>query len=77
MPNWVDTSGLEHGFLTIRWTYAEQPPEADWPTLEVKQVAFDDIADSLPSSTRSATAEERADHILMRHRHVQRRYRQY
>jgi len=77
VPNWVDTSGLDHGFLTIRWTYPTPPPEADWPTLNVRKIAFGDIADAFPGNTRRVDARERADNILMRHRHVQRRYRQY
>ena len=77
VANWVDTTGLDHGYLTIRWTYNEQPPREDWPTLQVRKVALGEVVDSLPASTRRATASERADNILMRHRHVQRRYRQY
>ena len=77
VPNWVDTTGLDHGFLTIRWTYPEQPPRESWPTLEVKTVRFGEIRDHLPSDTRRVTQEERAEHLRVRHRHVQRRYRQY
>ena len=77
VPNWVDTTGLDHGFLTIRWTYAEQPPRERWPALEVKTVRFGEIRDHLPSDTRRVTQEERAEHLRVRHRHVQRRYRQY
>jgi hypothetical protein len=77
VANWVDTTGLEHGFLTIRWTYAEQPPREEWPTLQVEKVAFAEIPDHLPASTRQVAGEERAASILVRHRHVQRRYRQY
>ena len=77
VPNWIDTTGLDHGFLTIRWTYPEPPPPEDWPTLRVRKIAFGDIAGAFPAYTRQVNARERADHILVRHRHVQRRYRQY
>jgi len=77
VPNWVDTSGLDHGFLTIRWTYTSQPPEENWPTLRVRQVRLDQVRDCLPAGTRQVSAQERAHNILIRHRHVQRRYRQY
>lgn len=77
VPNWVDTTGLDHGFLTIRWTYSSPPPEEDWPTLQVQKIAFDDIAGAFPPNTRSVDVQERAQAILARHRHVQRRYRQY
>jgi hypothetical protein len=77
VPNWIDTTGLAHGFLTVRYTYEKQPPKEQWPTLNVKKVAFDDVRGHLPADTGAVTARERSDAILMRHRHVQRRYRQY
>lgn len=77
MPNWVDTTGLDHGYLTVRWTYPSPPPEAEWPTLKVRKVAFDQVRQAFPADTRMVDGQERANHILMRHRHVQRRYRQY
>lgn len=77
VPNWVDTTGLEHGYLTMRWTYSTPPPKEEWPTLKVRKVAFDAISDAIPKSTRPVGRGERAQNILMRHRHVQRRYRQY
>jgi hypothetical protein len=77
MPNWVDTTGLDHGYLTIRWSYSTPPPKEDWPTLKVRKVAFDSIGDALPDGIRQVNTGERAENILMRQRHVQRRYRQY
>ena len=77
VPNWVDTTGLAHGFLTVRYTYEKQPPKEQWPTLRVEKVAFADILKHLPADTRPLTREAREQAILMRHRHVQRRYRQY
>ncbi|MGH0035398.1 MAG: hypothetical protein ACQGVK_10270 [Myxococcota bacterium] len=77
VPNWVDTTGLAHGFLTVRYTYAEPPPRERWPTLRVQKVAFDEIRAHLPAETGSATPADREQAIAMRHRHVQRRYRQY
>ena len=74
--NWVDTTGLGHGFLTVRYTYQRQPPKEDWPTLSVEKVALADVRDRLPSETRSVTQADRESAILLRHRHVQRRYRQ-
>lgn len=77
VPNWLDTTGLTHGFLTVRYTYEKQPPKEKWPTLNVKKVAFDEVRRHLPADTATVTAQARSDAILMRHRHVQRRYRQY
>ena len=77
VPNWLDTSGLGEGFLTVRYTYAKQPPPEQWPTLRVEKVPFSKLRDHLPADTGSVTPEEREAAIRMRHRHVQRRYRQY
>ena len=77
VPNWVDTTGLDHGYLTIRWTYPTPPPKEDWPTLEVRKVLLEEVNDCFPPGTRRVDAGERAANILTRHRHVQRRYRQY
>ncbi len=77
VPNWIDTTGLTHGFLTVRYTYRVQPPKEQWPTLKVTKVNFETIRGSLPEDTGVVTPEERRAAILMRHRHVQRRYRQY
>ncbi|MAT91151.1 MAG: hypothetical protein CME59_00970 [Halioglobus sp.] len=77
VPNWVDTTGLDHGYLTIRWTYPTPPPKENWPTLDVRKVALDEVRQCFPAQTRQVSVEERAAGILVRHRHVQRRYRQY
>jgi hypothetical protein len=77
VPNWVDTTGLPHGYLTIRWTYDAQPPKEQWPTLAVKKTCFDEVRGCFPADVRDVTSAERAADILVRHRHVQRRYRQY
>ncbi len=77
VQNWLDTTGLEHGFLTVRYSYREKPEKAQWPTLNVKKVAFSEIRENLPVSTRDFSPAEREAAILMRHQHVQRRYRQY
>ncbi len=75
--NWVDTTGQPHGYLTIRWTYPQQPPREQWPTLSVKQVAVEQLAEYFPASAPRATPEERVAQRAIRLRHVQRRYRQY
>lgn len=77
VANWLDTTGIEHGFLTIRYTYTQQPPKEKWPTLAVKKVAFSEVVANLPSDTQHLTQAQRDARRLIRHRHVQRRYRQY
>lgn len=75
--NWVDTTGLDHGYLTIRWSYHTPPPKEAWPTLKVRKISFDQIGDAVPPGSAICGEEQRAADILKRHRHVQRRYRQY
>ena len=76
VANWVSTTGIPHGYTSMRWTYPEPPPKEQWPTLSCKKVAFSEIENALPHA-RKVTEDERAAQRLIRHRHVQRRYRQY
>lgn len=75
IPNWLDTTGLREGYMTIRWTYPQ--PTDRLPTVTVRKVRFDEIADHLPASTRRMSPEERREQVRIRQEHVQRRYRQY
>lgn len=75
VPNWLDTTGLPEGFVTFRWTY-QMPPE-EMPVVSTTKVASAEIRQHLPAATRTVTAEERAEQVRLRQRHVQRRYRQY
>ncbi|WP_101757218.1 hypothetical protein [Oceanicoccus sp. KOV_DT_Chl] len=76
VANWIDTTGLPHGYMSMRWTYTEQPVKELWPSLTVKKISFDEITEHFPHAGKVA-AEQRAATMLMRHKHVQRRYRQY
>lgn len=75
VPNWVDTTGHREGFMTPRWTYSETPAPEDWPTITATKVPFSDIRKHLPSDTGVVSPEQRREQILIRQRHVQRRYR--
>jgi hypothetical protein len=75
VPNWLDTTGLPRGFLSLRWTYPEKP--ALLPSVTVTRVRLDEIRAHLPPQTRSVTPEERREAIRVRQEHVARRYRQY
>lgn len=75
--NWLDTTGLKHGYLTVRYTYSEKPPKELWPTLKVQKVNVAELTSVLPAATAAADQATRESNILMRQRHVQRRYRQY
>jgi hypothetical protein len=75
VPNWLDTTGLPAGFMSLRWTYSEPP--AELPTPRVEKVPFDAIRSRLPPGVRSVSEAERREAIRIRQAHVQRRYRQY
>jgi hypothetical protein len=75
--NWLDTTGLEHGFVTFRASYAQPPEQALWPRVEARRVDLEELNDCLPDDAPRRGPKEREQDILMRHRHVQRRYRQY
>ncbi len=75
VPNWLDTSGLQRGFLSFRWTYLQEPDRL--PETTVRTMPLGELRDHLPASTRVVDAGERAAQIAVRQAHVQRRYRQY
>ena len=75
VPNWLDTTGITRGFLSLRWTYSEEP--ATLPEHTVRTVALGELRDHLPAGTRQVSPSERAAQIAVRQAHVQRRYRQY
>ena len=75
VANWLDTTGLERGFVTFRWTYTVPPTEM--PRVSATKVPYAEIRQHLPAGTRTVAADERYEQIRVRQRHVQRRYRQY
>jgi hypothetical protein len=75
VPNWLDTTGHQQGFMTLRWTYPESPDEL--PKVNVSKLPLTDVREHLPAATRVVSAEERKEQIRIRQEHVQRRYRQY
>jgi hypothetical protein len=75
VPNWLDTTGLQRGFLSLRWTYSQDPELL--PEIKVSTVQLADVRRLLPGTTREVSADERAAQIAIRQAHVQRRYRQY
>jgi len=77
IANWVDTTGLPEGYMSVRWAYNEKPREAEnFPSATATRIAFGEIAARLPQASR-LTAEQRGAAIRIRQRHVQQRYRQH
>lgn len=75
VPNWLDTTGLQKGFTSFRWTYSQDPEQL--PEITVSTVQLEDLRGLLPATTRVVSPDERAAQIAIRQAHVQRRYRQY
>jgi hypothetical protein len=75
VPNWLDTTGLREGFMTLRWTYPR--PTDRLPTVTVRKVSFGELGDHIPASTPRVSPEQRREQVRVRQEHVQRRYRQY
>lgn len=76
VANWLDTTGLREGFLTIRWSYSPQPP-GELPTARAFVVPAAEVRDHLPAGTARTSPADRREQVRSRQRHVQRRYRQY
>lgn len=75
VANWIDTTGLDKGFMSVRWAYSKAPDRL--PHATAKKVKLDEVRAHLPADTKTVTPEERGEQIRIRQRHVQRRYRQY
>lgn len=76
LANWVDTTGLPEGYMTVRWAYSEKPMD-NLPWAETRKVKLDELMQHLPAHTRRVTPEERRTAIAVRQEHVQRRYRHH
>jgi len=75
VPNWIDTTGLPMGFLSLRWSYSERPERM--PETRVAKLRLDEVRTHLPPSVRAVGADERRHAVQARQAHVQRCYRQY
>jgi len=69
LPNWLDPSGHEQGYVTFRWIGSETYPR---PTVEC--MAADDLEAMLPSGTKRITPPERQAQLRSRRRGVIRRF---
>ncbi len=73
--NWLDTTGHPEVFMSPRWAYSETPDPDQWPEISARKVAFAEIGEHLPASTKRVTPPERRAEIAIRQRHVQKRFR--
>jgi hypothetical protein len=77
VQNWLDTTGLEEGYVTNRWAYSTMPDEQDWPTIKARVIKVKDVENYIPSDMPRSTAEQHRDVIALRQLHIQRRYRSF
>jgi hypothetical protein len=70
VPNWLDPSGHDEGYVTFRWIGAE-----DCPRPSCEQLARSDLAARLGSDVRQVSAEQRREQLAARRRGVQRRFK--
>ncbi|MBK6286074.1 MAG: hypothetical protein IPJ33_12730 [Gammaproteobacteria bacterium] len=77
IANWVDTTLLPEGYMSVRWAYGNKPTEPElMPSATATKIRFDQIGAHLPAARRVSEQERRAV-IRTRQRHVQYRYRQH
>lgn len=71
--NWLDTAGTERGAILIRYDgmQGRAIPKEEFPVLT--KVRLSELAAHLPAATPAMSAEQRANVIKERRRHVQRR----
>lgn len=65
LPNWLDPSGHEEGYITVRWIGAQH-----YPVPECVQIKRTELADYLPRGIARITAEGRKAQLAGRRRGV-------
>ncbi len=74
---WVDTTGLEKGFHTMRFLYRDDVPEDQLPKIEAQLVPFAELESLLPAGLERVDAEQRRREIAIRQAHIKRRWRAF
>ncbi len=70
LPNWLDPSGHEEGYITVRWMGA-----AHYPQPVCEKVARKDLFDCLPNNHKTITQEQRILQLRARRRGVLNRFK--
>lgn len=76
VANWLDTTALEKGQMTVRFVYDGDAPAdpAQRPTFEVVKVGVDEVWDFLPIDSSAVSAGERRHEVAVRQEHIRKRY---
>ena len=69
LPNWLDPSGHDEGYVTFRWIGAE-----DYPRPTVEQFAASELEAKLPDAVRRVSPEERLEQLRGRRRGIVKRF---
>ena len=69
VPNWLDPSGHEEGYITVRWIGAESYPSPQCE--QVKRSALDNV---LPTGVKTISPGQRREQLAARRRGVIRRF---
>jgi hypothetical protein len=69
LPNWLDPSGHDEGYVTFRWIGAES-----YPRPAAQQIPLSDLPRHLPANVRRITPAERAEQLKGRRRGVIKRF---
>jgi hypothetical protein len=69
LPNWLDPSGHDEGYVTFRWIGADA-----YPRPIARQVRIAALEDHLPENVRRITPAERAQQLRGRRRGVIKRF---
>ncbi len=69
VPNWLDPSGHEEGYITVRWIGA-----AHYPAPDCVQMKRDGLYDYLPNGVKKMPPDARREQLAGRRRGVIRRF---
>ena len=70
LPNWLDPSGHEEGYITFRWMGSHEDPR---PTCT--QVSRESLMQNLPANIRTISPDARSEQLRARRRGVNRRFK--
>jgi len=70
LPNWLDPSGHESGYVTFRWMGAQEAPHP-----HCQQVSMAALAQTLPAGVRKISPSQRQAQLKARRRGVHQRFR--
>ncbi|MAT93362.1 MAG: hypothetical protein CME59_12245 [Halioglobus sp.] len=72
---WVDTTGIEWGFHSMRFVFARDPSADELPVLEATRVKLSEVRQHLPQDYPQVTPQQRMAEVALRQSHIKRRWR--